>query len=128
MPTAVAAGDYRLALNDALESREQAQNAARGAADAKARVRAEVDRAAAEITTLVMQGRIQLAAAERVRAPRRVLDEQASPSRQMKKQGRRSRPDYLGAHAALEGGKERVEAAIAAINDAMPARSPQRRR
>ena len=42
---AVAQRDYRLALNYALDSREQAQNAARLAADGKASARVEADRA-----------------------------------------------------------------------------------
>src|SRR6187397_2700517 len=42
---AVAQRDYRLALNNALDSREQAQNAAKMAADGKAAARTEADRA-----------------------------------------------------------------------------------
>src|SRR6476646_5120903 len=42
---AVEQRDYRLALNDALDSRERAQNAARQAAVTRARVRSEVERA-----------------------------------------------------------------------------------
>ena len=41
---AVAQRDYRQALNEALDSREHAQNAAREAADSKAQVRGEVER------------------------------------------------------------------------------------
>jgi hypothetical protein len=130
---AVAARDYRLALNHALESREHAQNAARGAADAKARVRVEVDRAMAEITTLVTQGRTRLAAAERARGPRRLLEQTAgdlaAAEVNLQKAGEAvAEGDYLAAGAALEGTKERVEQALAAIGATIPARSPQRRR
>ena len=130
---AVAARDYRLALNYALESHELAQNAARGAADAKALTRVEVDRAVVEITTLVAQGRARLAAASRARVPRGPL---AQPARALtaadsalQKSGEAiAADDYLAARAALAGVKERVGAALAAINDAMQARSPQRQR
>jgi hypothetical protein len=130
---AVAARDYRLALNYALESREHAQNAARGAADAKASVRVEVDRAVAEITTLVKQGRSRLAAAERARAPRRLLkqpaNDLASADAVLQKAGEAiAAADYLAAKAALAGVKERVETALAAIDTAIPGRSSQRQR
>jgi len=45
---AVAQGDYRLALNHAIDSREQAQNAARVGADTRAKVRGDVEHPVAE--------------------------------------------------------------------------------
>ncbi len=128
---AVAARDHRLALNYALESREHAQNAARGAADAKARVRVEVDRALTEITPLVTEGRARLAAAERARAPSRQLEQSATDltaaAAHLQEAGEAvAAGDYLRASAALEGVGERVEQALAAIDDAMPSRSPRR--
>jgi hypothetical protein len=130
---AVTARDYRLALNYALESREHAQNAARGAADAKALVRVEVDRSAAEITTLVTQGRSRLAAAERARVPRRLLEQPdndlAATHASLQKAGEAvAAGDYLAARATLEGVKKRVEAALAAIGAATAAQSGRRRR
>ena len=50
-------GDYRLALNHALDSREQATNAARVAADTRAKLRGDVERSLAEVTALVGQVR-----------------------------------------------------------------------
>ena len=130
---AVAARDYRLALNHALESREHAQNAARDGADAKARVRVEVDRALSDITALVTQGRTRLAAAERARVPSRLLERPANDltaaDADLQKAGEAvAAGDYLRASAALEGLRERVEKALAAIDDAMPARPPRPRR
>jgi hypothetical protein len=130
---AVVARDYRLALNYALESHEHAQNAARGAADAKALTRVEVDRAVAELTTLVTQGRTRLAAAERARVPRGLLEQPArdltAAEADLQKAGEAiAADDYLAARATLEGGRKRVEAALAAITDALQARAPQRRR
>ncbi|MBI2827956.1 MAG: DUF4398 domain-containing protein [Acidobacteria bacterium] len=130
---AVAARDYRLALNYALESHEHAQNAARNTADAKARVRVEVDRAVADIAALVTEGRTRLATAERARVPGRLLEQPAADlaaaDAVLQEAGEAvAEDDYLAARAALEGVKERVDTALAAIDDAVPGRSPQRRR
>ena len=129
---AVAARDHRLALNYALDSREHAQNAARAAADAKASVRVEVDRAMAEITTLVKQGRLRLATAERARPPSRLLkqpaDDLAAADAALQEAGEAiAAADYLAARAALEGVKEQVETALAAIDAAISGRARQRR-
>ena len=127
--TAVAARDHRLALSYALESREHAQNAARGAADAKARVRVEVDHASTEITALVEQGRAELAAAERSGVPRPRLELPAADltaaAVHVQEAGEAvAAGDYLGASVALEGVRQRVDQALAAIDDAVAARSP----
>jgi hypothetical protein len=53
---AVSQRDYRVALNNALESREHAQNAARDAADTRVRLRDEYQKTLADLT-------VQLAAA-----------------------------------------------------------------
>jgi len=135
--TAVAARDYRLALNHALESHELAQTAARLAPEGKARTRVEVERAAADITRLVTQGRERLAAAERARGPRGPLAQPAqdltAADAALQKSGEAiAAGDYLAARAALEGVKERVEAALAAIDDVVladrkgPRRDPSR--
>ena len=128
---AVAARDFRLALNYALEGREHAQNAARGAADAKARVRAEVDRAVADITALVIQGRTRLAAAERAPVPLGPLEQPAgalsAADTDLQEAGEAvAAGDYLRASAALEGLRERVEAALAAIDVASTSQSRRR--
>ena len=130
---AVAVRDYRLALNYALESREQAQNAARGAADAKARVRAEVERGITEITALIAQARVRLTAAERARVARRLLQQPradlAAAEAALQKAGEAvAAEDYLTARDALDGVKERVNAALVAINQTMVPRTAARRR
>jgi hypothetical protein len=130
---AVAVGDYRLALNFALESREQAQNAARGAADAKARVRAEVERGITEITALIAQARTRITAAERARVARRLLqapraDLTAAEAALQKAGEAVAAEDYLLAREALNGVKERVTAALLAINQTMAPRTTARRR
>ena len=57
---AVTGRDYRLALNYALESREQAQNAARTAADSRAKLRGDVERSIAESKALMAQTRARV--------------------------------------------------------------------
>src|SRR5688500_10191919 len=57
---AVAAGDYRLALNHAIDSRERAQSAAKMAVEGRADARGQAERAIAEVATLLSQARAQL--------------------------------------------------------------------
>ena len=130
---AVAQRDYRLALNHALESREHAQNAARGAADARARLRGEVERAMAEASALLSQARTAVAAAERTRAPRRTLREAqqglAAIEADVQKAGAAMEAgDYIGARPMLKGLKERIEKVIASVTPAPAAQSPPRGR
>ena len=130
---AVAQRDYRLALNHALESREHAQNAAREAADGKARTGAEVERTMAEIAGLLAQANTQIAAAQRARVPARLLREPAAEieavNAVVQKAGEAvNADDYLGAQAMLQGVKERIQKAIAAIEAATTSQSPRRRR
>ena len=72
---AVEERDYRLALNHALDSRERAQIAAKEAADHKALVRTDADRALAGAAAALEEARAKLKAAELARAPARSLIE-----------------------------------------------------
>jgi len=124
---AVTAGDYRLALNAALESREHAQNAARETADTKARTRAEVERSMAEIATLMAQANTRRSAAQRARIPARGVAESArdvdAASAAVQKAGEAiAADDYLAALAALKGVKERLETAVATMGGQPAAR------
>lgn len=65
--------DYRLALNHALDSRERAQNAAREAAQNKAKARTDADRAIAEATAMVTGARDSVKATDTSRVPRKTL-------------------------------------------------------
>ncbi|MBI4264902.1 MAG: DUF4398 domain-containing protein [Acidobacteria bacterium] len=126
---AVGARDYRLALNYALESREHAQNAAREAANTKAQVRVEVERAMTEIAALLAQVNTRMAAAQRARVPARRLqasaDAIATVNMDVQEAGEAiEADDYLAARTALEGVKERIEQALAAIETAI---APRRR-
>jgi len=130
---AVAARDYRLALNYALDSHEHAQNAARDTADAKARMRAEVERAMRDLGMLVADGQAQIAAATRAGVPRHLLTQPASAfeaaSATLQKAGEATAGgDYLAASAALEGVKAGIEQARAVVDAAWKAPSVRRRR
>lgn len=130
---AVAAGDYRLALNYALEGREHAQNAARDTAETKARMRSEIERTLIEVDALVTKGQRQIAAAERARVPPRLLRQ---PTRDLAtvvadlQEPRKAvaSGDYLGATQALDGMKERVEKVVADIAAATTSQTSRRRR
>jgi hypothetical protein len=129
--TAAAASDHRLALSFALESREHAQNAARNAADAKARMHVEVDHASVELATLVAEGRTLLDAAERGGTARARLEQSASDlsaaeSALQEAGAAVDAGDYLGARAALEGARAQLEHVISRLGDPSAARPPGR--
>ena len=65
--------DYRLALNDAIDSRERARSAAKQAADLKAGARAEAEHAIATLADTLANARARLTAAQAARAPARRL-------------------------------------------------------
>lgn len=72
---AVADRDYRLALNHALDSREQAQTAAKNAADHKATARTDADRALTDVMAALNDAHTKLKAAETAHVPPRALVE-----------------------------------------------------
>jgi hypothetical protein len=130
---AVNAGDYRLALNYALESHEHAQNAARDTADTKARMRADLERTLRDIDVLIAQGKARIAAAERARTPRQLLRRSSADLAQASGDLQKAREavaagDYMQANGVVEGIKGRVDKALAAISTATAPRSPRRRR
>ena len=70
---AVAQRDYRLALNNALDSRERAQDAAKQAADGKTAARAAADHALSAAVEALTSARNALKAAETSHEPARLL-------------------------------------------------------
>ena len=117
---AVAQRDYRLALNEALDSREHAQNAAREAADSKAQLRADVEREMAEIAVLLAQANTRLTGAARARVPAGTIEAQrralADVEERVQKAGAATGSgDYLSAKAALQGSKEQITKVVAAL-------------
>jgi hypothetical protein len=116
---AVQQGDYRLALNHALDSREQAQNAARVAADTRATLRGDVERSMAEVTALVGQVRAWIAGPASARTPRTRRTAQQVVTQavgELQKAGSAmQKEDYAGAQALLTGVKARVQKVVPAI-------------
>jgi hypothetical protein len=130
---AVAAGDYRLALNYALEGREHAQNAARDTADTKARMRSEIERDLAEVDALVAKAQSQLTAAERARVPTRLLRQPTADLATVGADLQEPREavasgDYLRARQSLDGIKQRLEKVLGAVNAAATSQTSRRRR
>jgi hypothetical protein len=130
---AVAAGDYRLALNYALEGREHAQNAARDTADTKARMRSEIERDLAAVDALVAKAQAQITAAERARIPPRLLRQPAADLAAVGTDLQEPREavasgDYLRARQSLDGMKQRVEKVVADVTAATTSQTSRRRR
>jgi Domain of unknown function (DUF4398) len=130
---AVAQSDYRLALNNALDSRERAQNAARQAADGKAQVRAEVDRTMREVTGLVVQANARLEAARKARVPRHLVaapaQDVATVSEEVQKASEMVRSgNYLEARDLLQSLKLRMQKTMGAIDKATRPAAARRRR
>jgi prophage DNA circulation protein len=129
---AVLAGDYRLALNYALESREHAQNAARQSADANVRARDEVQRLMADVAGLLAQTVALTEEAQRTNVSPRVVREArqslAQLSGDVQKAGAAmAEKNYVGARPLLLGVKERLEKTNASVQRVMPAQSSKRR-
>ena len=125
---AVAQRDYRLALAHALESREQAQNAARTAADTRAKLRGDTERALAEVTSLIVQTRNQLPNMPAARA-RRVKQALAQSGDDVQKAGKAIQAeDYESAQRTLAGAKEKIQQSQAAPAPPAAAQSSRRRK
>lgn len=71
---AVGQRDYRLALSRALDAHERAQEAARGAADGKARARSDAEVAIVAASTALQNLRTRIKTAEAARMPGRELE------------------------------------------------------
>ena len=120
---AAAARDFRLALSNALESREFAQNAARVSADTQAKARADVERSTEDITALMAHAKTGLTAARSARVATRVLFEPAAAIEVAVKALQESGEamatgDYLAATEALTGVRARLDKAVTTIDAA----------
>lgn len=125
---AVAQRDYRLALNHALASREQAQNAARTAADTRARLRGDTERVLAEVTSLLVQTRAKVAALPpaRARRPRQAL---TAFGEEVQKAGKAMQAeDYDGAQRTLATVKQGLQQLVAPAPAAGTAQSSRPRK
>jgi hypothetical protein len=129
---AVDQGDYRLALNHAIDSREQAQNAARVAADTRAKVRGDVERSIAEVNALIMQVSAWIASPASARTPRtrRTAQQVVTQSTaDVQKAGSAMQAeDYAGAQKLMTATRERLQKALPAAPNAAAAQSTRRRK
>jgi len=128
---AVTGRDYRQALSSALESREQAQNAARTAADTKARLRGNVERSIAEVKSLITSTRSRLKApgtrvSTRVRRAAEQRLAQAENDLQ-KAVTALEGEDYTGAERLLAGIKDRIQDVVGTLSRRAPSQSSRRR-
>ena len=116
---AVQQGDYRLALNHALDSREQAQNAARVAADTRVKLRGDVERSMAEVTALAAQVRAWIASPASARTPRTRRNAQqvvTHATGELQKAGSAMQAeDYAGAQGLLTATKGRLQKVVPAV-------------
>jgi hypothetical protein len=128
---AVAQGDYRLALNHALDSRERAQNAVRVAADTRVRLRGEVERSMAEVAALSTQVGAWIASPASARTPRtRRIAQQVvtQTTAELQKAGSAMQTeDYAAAQKLLAASKERLQKVLPAAPNSVAAQSTRRR-
>lgn len=124
--------DYRQALNQALASREHAQNAAREAADARSRLRGEAEKAMADVTARVARVQAALTAPgarmppARTREARKVL---ASATATLQEVGAAiERDDFTSTATTLAALKTQIDAQIAALDTRKPAPPARRTR
>jgi hypothetical protein len=127
---AVTQRDYRLALSQALDSRERAQDAAREAADRKAEVLGEVERTLAALATQVNAAEALAKSAQAARVPARAVADARSAIAAVQTTMQKARSavdgqDYLGAQAALVGSGAAIEKAQADLRAAIDRRQPR---
>ena len=129
---AVSQGDYRLALNHAIDSREQAQNAARVAADTRAKVRGEVERSMAEVNALITQVNTWIASPSAARTPRTRRTAQqvvmTSTAEVQKAGSALQSEDYAGAQKLLAESKGRLQKVLPAAPTPAAAQTTKRRK
>jgi hypothetical protein len=129
---AVTARDYRLALNYALESREQAQNAARTAADTRAKLRGDVERSFAEAKSLIAQARARMDGPSGAQIPRGTR--RTAQQRLKQLEGELQKADaslqaerYMEADRLLTGIKREIQSVVTTISRGPSSQSPRRR-
>jgi len=129
---AVTARDYRLALNYALESREQAQNAARTAADTRAKLRGDVERSIAEAKSQIAQARARMEGPSGAQIPRSTR--RTAQQRLAQLEGELQKADaslqaekYMEAERLLTGVKKQIQSVVTTISRG-PSSQSQRRR
>ena len=127
---AVAQRDYRSALSFALDSRERAQDAAKQAAEQRAVLGGQTERALAQARALLERGdqRLKMAAPARVPRPAiaKARAELATARTAVQEASAAAdRGDYQAAQKALEGISQRATVTIQGIDRAIAVRQPR---
>jgi HAMP domain-containing protein len=130
---AVAAGDYRLALNHAIDSRERAQSAAKMAVEGRADARGQAERAIAEVATLISRAQAQLKDPDVVRVNGRSLRAPRATVAAADKMLQEARSalageDYAAVTKALNGAAADLQAALTEIDAVASPGSARRKR
>ena len=130
---AVAAGDYRLALNHAIDSRERAQSSAKMAVEGRADARGQAERAIAEVATLISRAQAQLKDPDVVRSNGRTLREPratVAAAEKMLQEARAAlaKENYTTVTKALNGAAADLQAALSEIDAVASPGSPRRKR
>ena len=125
---AVQQRDYRLALSRAIDANERALEAAREAANGKARAQSDAEAAMSRVTTTVRQLEERLKAAEAARLPARDMESARRTRADAQKALQEARAaagagSYLQALAVIKGLPERITAQIRTLNETIDARS-----
>lgn len=130
---AVAAGDYRLALNHAIDSRERAQSAAKMAVEGRADARGQAERAIAEVATLITRAQALLKDPDiarlngrTLRAPRATVA--AADKMLQEARSALAGENYAAVTKALNGAADDLQAALTAIDAVASSRSSRRKR
>ena len=124
--------DYRLALNDALDSKERAENSAKLAADGKAAARSAADKALTAANAAVAAADARLKAATAGKAAPKALAGARSALSQAQRHVQDARTAFTGGdyYTALSAASAATQS-TKAVNDALeatPAGNPARRR
>ena len=130
---AVAAGDYRLALNHAIDSRERAQSSAKMAVEGRADARGQAERAIAEVATLISRAQTQLKDPDIVRLNGRTLREPRATVAAAEKMLQEARSalageNYAAVTTALNGAAASLQAALTEIDAVASPLSSRRKR
>lgn len=131
---AATSGDYRQALNHALDSRERAQNAAKMAVDGRADARGKAEAAVAELATLLSRAHAQLSLKDMVsprlagslREPKATVA--AADTRLQEARAALKTEDYMAVTKAINGAAVELQAALATIDDIAAQRPAPRKR
>jgi len=130
---AVAAGDYRLALNHAIDSRERAQSSAKMAVEGRADARGQAERAIAEVATLISRAQAQLKDPDIVRLNGRTLRQPRATVAAAEKMLQEARSalageNYAAVTATLNGAAANLQAALTEIDAVASPLSSRRKR